>query len=69
MFFLTNTLQSSHSYCLQDNSGTIEGDELTGFLKDLLEHEGKVMKILTCLKESTVKCLMSKAYSYFNVGC
>ncbi|XP_072013598.1 calretinin-like isoform X3 [Amphiura filiformis] len=25
----------------KDCSGTIEGDELTGFLKDLLEHEGK----------------------------
>ena len=26
---------------LQDKNGTIEGDELTGFLKDLMEHEGK----------------------------
>ncbi|XP_041453871.1 calbindin-32-like isoform X5 [Lytechinus variegatus] len=28
-----------------DNNGTIEGDELKGFLKDLMEHEGQQKKV------------------------
>lgn len=43
-------------YCSQDNNGTIENEELRGFLKDLLELVKKV-----CIHKTVVKRL------YFNI--
>eukprot|EP00057_Strongylocentrotus_purpuratus_P013194 XP_011667668.1 PREDICTED: calbindin-32 isoform X7 [Strongylocentrotus purpuratus] len=48
------------SYYDKDKNGTIEGDELNGFLKDLMEHEGNEKRLKRIPTDSEIAALATQ---------